>query len=196
MVLDGLERIISLHAHRKPNRNPHKINFVRYADDFVITCNSGEYLQQEIKPLISKFLADRSLELSQEKTKITHINQGFDFLGFNIRKYNGKCLTKPNKDSVKGIYSSISECVNSHKAVTQKELIRMITPKIKGWANFFRHSAAKNTFSLLDNKMFKLLWKWAKRRHPNKGHKWIKAKYFKTKGNRHWVFVTTDKKQT
>jgi RNA-directed DNA polymerase len=70
----------------------------------------------------------------------------------------------------------------------------MITPKIKGWANFFRHSCAKQTFSWLDKKVFKLLWKWAKRRHPNKGHRWIKAKYFKTKANRHWVFSVTDKK--
>lgn len=133
---------------------------------------------------------------SEEKTKITHVQKGFDFLGFNVRKYKQKCLTKPNKDSVKSIFTSINKCVTDHKAVSQKELIRMITPKIRGWANFFRHSAAKQTFSLMDNKVFKLLWKWAKRRHPNKCDHWVKAKYFKTKGNRHWVFSATDKKQT
>jgi len=196
MVLDGLEEIINKHAHHKPNSNPHKINFIRYADDFVVTSSNCEYLEREIKPLISKFLADRGLELSEEKTKITHIQQGFDFLGFNVRKYKQKCLTKPKKESVKSIFTSISECVTNHKAVSQKELIRMITPKIRGWANFYRHSAAKQTFSTLDNKVFKLLWKWAKRRHPNKGNHWIKANYFKTKGNRLWVFSTTDKKQT
>jgi RNA-directed DNA polymerase len=196
MVLDGLEKAINLHAHHKPNSNPFKINFVRYADDFVVTSGNSEYLEQEIKPFISKFLADRGLELSAEKTMITHIKQGFDFLGFNIRKYRLKCLTKPKKDAVKSIYSSMCECVNNYKAVTQKELIRMIAPKIKGWANFFRHSCAKQTFSRLDNKVFKLLWKWAKRRHPNKGSRWIKAKYFKSKGKRHWVFSVTDKKKT
>ncbi|MCP4265348.1 MAG: group II intron reverse transcriptase/maturase [Candidatus Brocadiaceae bacterium] len=194
MVLDGLERTINLHAKHTPNKNPHKINFVRYADDFVVTGNDSEYLEKEVKPLISKFLAKRGLELSPEKTKITHISQGFDFLGFNIRKYKGKCLIKPSKSSVKGIYANISECVKSHKAVTQEELIRMIAPKIRGWANFYRHAVAKQTFSLLDSKMFKLLWKWAIRRHPNKGYRWIKAKYFKTIGTRHWVFTTTDKK--
>jgi RNA-directed DNA polymerase len=162
----------------------------------VVTCSNSEYLEQEIKPLISKFLADRGLKLSEEKTRITHIRDGFDFLGFNVRKYKHKCLTKPGKDSVKGIFTNISECVTNHKAVSQEELIRMITPKITGWANFFRHSAAKQTFSLLDNKVYKLLWRWAKRRHPRKGAHWIKAKYFKTKGNRHWVFSTADKKQT
>ena len=149
---------------------------------------TGNISNKEIKPLISKFLADRGLELSQEKTRVTHIQQGFDFLGFNIRKYNDKCLTKPKKDSVKSIYSSISECVNAHKAVTQKELIRMITPKIIGWANFYSHSCAKQTFALLDNKIFKLLWKWAKRRHTKKGHRWIKVKYFKNIGKRKWMF--------
>jgi len=195
MVLDGLETAINLHAGARRNRNPHKIHFVRYADDFVVTCANVEYLEQEIKPLVNKFLAERGLILSPEKTKITHIDQGFDFLGFNIRKYKGKCLTKPNKESVKSIYTSMRACVTSHKTVTQKQLIRMLSPKIRGWANFFRHSAAKQTFSLLDTKLFKLLWNWAKRRHPNKCSQWIKAKYFKTKGNRHWVFSTSDKMQ-
>jgi RNA-directed DNA polymerase len=190
MVLDEMEAVIYNHAHRKRNRNPHKINFVRYADDFVVTCNSSEYLETDIKPLISRFLAERGLELSAEKTKITHIVQGFDFLGFNIRKYKGKCLTKPNREAIKDIYSSIRDCANNHKAVTQIELIRMIAPKIKGWANFFRHSCAKHTFSQLDNKVFKLLWKWAKRRHPNKGDRWVKAKYFKSIAHQNWVFAT------
>ena len=195
MVLDGLEKIVKTHARHKPNSNPHKINFVRYADDFVVTGSKSEYLEHEIKPVISKFLAERGLELSKEKTKITHIKKGFDFLGFNIRKYKDKCLTKPNKESVKSIYSSIRVCVTNHKTVKQEELIRMITPKIIGWTNFFSHSAAKQTFSRLDNLLFKLLWKWAKRRHPNKGNQWIKAKYFKTSGNQHWVFSTADKER-
>ena len=87
------------------------------------------------------------------------------------------------------------DCVISHKSVTQKELIRILSPKIRGWANFFCHSVAKQIFSLLDRKLFKLLWNWAKRRHPNKGSHWIKSKYFKTKGHRHWVFSTSDKLQ-
>jgi len=92
MVLDGLEKAINLHARHKPNSNPFKINFVRYADDFVVTGSDNEYLEREIKPLICRFLAIRGLELSEEKTKITHIKQGFDFLGFNIRKYKRRCL--------------------------------------------------------------------------------------------------------
>jgi RNA-directed DNA polymerase len=198
MVLDGLEKAIRQKACPTQYRNgkhpnPLKVHFVRYADDFVVTCSNRDYLENEIKPLISKFLAERGLELSPEKSKITHINKGFDFLGFNVRKYKGKCLTKPKKDSVKSIYTSIRDCVTSHKTATQKRLIQVIKPKIKGWANFFRHAASKRTFALLDDKVFKLLWKWAKRRHPNKGRHWIKMKYFHSRGNSHWVFATTDK---
>jgi RNA-directed DNA polymerase len=198
MVLDGLEKEIYQKACRSQYsngswNNPLKVHFVRYADDFIVTCANREYLENEIKPLVSKFLALRGLELSEEKSKITHINDGFDFLGFNVRKYKNKCLTKPKKDSVKSIYSSIRECVTSNKTVTRKRLIQMIKPKIKGWANFFSHAASKRTFALLDNKMFKLLWKWACHRHPNKSKHWIKKQYFQSKGNQHWVFMATDK---
>ena len=200
MVLDGLEKEINQKVCPSQYRNgrwynPLKVHFVRYADDFVVTCANLSYLEEEIKPLIGNFLSRRGLELSQEKSKITHINEGFDFLGFNIRKYKGKCLTKPKKDSVKSIYSSIRECVNNNKTVSQKELILMLRPKIKGWVNFFRHAASKRTFALVDDKMFKLLWKWAKRRHPNKGLHWIKSRYFKQVGKRQWVFMTSDKKR-
>ena len=114
MVLDGLEKEINRKVCPVQYRNgrwhnPMKVHFVRYADDFVVTCDNRDYLEKEIKPLVGNFLAQRGLELSREKSRITHISEGFDFLGFNIRKYNGKCLTKPKKDSVKSIYSSIRE---------------------------------------------------------------------------------------
>jgi RNA-directed DNA polymerase len=201
MVLDGLEQAIALHACPKQYSNgryesPYKVHFVRYADDFIVTSANRDYLEQEIVPLISNFLAERGLELSAEKSKVTHIDDGFDFLGFNIRKYKGKCLTKPKKGSIQSIYKSIRDIVTSNKSIPQKKLIYLVKPKIKGWANFFRHSASKRTFALLDDKVFKLLWRWAKRRHPNKGYKWIKSKYFKHIGNSNWVFapaVNSDK---
>jgi RNA-directed DNA polymerase len=200
MVLDSLEKEINQKACGTQYRNgiyhnPLKVHFVRYADDFVVTCANRDYLENEIKPLISRFLAERGLELSEEKSKITHINDGFDFLGFNVRKYRGKCLTKPKRDSVKSIYSSIRELVTGNKTVTQRELIFMIRPRIKGWANFFCHAASKRTFALLDAKLFKLLWKWAKRRHPNKSLSWVKTQYFKQVDKRHWVFAATEKKR-
>jgi RNA-directed DNA polymerase len=196
MVLDGLEERIYQKAC--PNKscngriyNLLKVHFVRYADDFIVTCANRDYLKNEIKPLIREFLAERGLELSEEKSKITHINDGFDFLGFNIRKYHGKCLIKPSKESIRDIYSGIRECIVSNKTITQDKLIAMITPKIRGWGNFYRHVVAKRTFSKLDEKLFRILWKWTKRRHPNKNTLWIKQHYFISKGNQNWVFATT-----
>ncbi|MEX2511843.1 MAG: group II intron maturase-specific domain-containing protein [Cyclobacteriaceae bacterium] len=100
------------------------------------------------------------------------------------------------KASVKAILENIGDAIANHKSVSQAELIRMISPKIRGWANFYCHSAASRTFAQLDHKVSRLLWKWAKRRHPNKGSRWIRAKYFKTKGNRNWVFATTESGRT
>ena len=146
MVLDGLEKEINQTAcptqySNGRYYNPLKVHFVRYADDFIVTCADRDFLEKEIKPRVSKFLAHRGLGLSQEKSKITHIRDGFDFLGFNVRKYKDKCLTKPKKDAVRSIYSSIRQCVTSNKTVTQKRLIQTITPKIKGWTKFFRNAA-------------------------------------------------------
>ncbi|MDO9580636.1 MAG: group II intron maturase-specific domain-containing protein, partial [Bacteroidales bacterium] len=104
---------------------------------------------------------------------------------------HGKCLIKPSKESIKGIHAKIRECITSNKTVTQERLIAMITPKIRGWANFYRHVVSKRTCSLLDEKLFRLLWRWAKRRHPNKSSQWIKKHYFISKGNQNWVFATT-----
>jgi hypothetical protein len=92
---------------------------------------------------------------------------------------------------VKGIYSAIRECITGNKTVKQDKLIAMITPKIRGWGNFYRHVVSKRTFSILDEKLFRLLWKWAKRRHPNKSSYWIKQHYFISKENQNWVFATT-----
>jgi RNA-directed DNA polymerase len=200
MVLDGLEKVILFKACPKHydngrRNNPQKVNFIRYADDFIVSCANREYLEREIKPLIREFLASRGLELSEEKSKITHINEGFDFLGFNIRKYNGKCLIKPSKKSVIGIYQSIRESITNNKAVTQETLICLLSPKIIGWANFFRHVVSKRTFAVLDGKLFLLLWKWAKRKHPNKSSYWIKNHYFVSKGNQNWAFASTGNKK-
>ena len=102
MVLDGLERVAIMAA-----RGNHKVHVVKYADDFVITGASREVLETKVKPAVEVFLRERGLELSAEKTSITHIDDGFDFLGFNVRKYAGKLLIKPAKASVKAFLDDI-----------------------------------------------------------------------------------------
>ena len=155
----------------------------------IITGKSKELLENKVKPLVEEFMTERGLSLAQEKTKITHINEGFDFLGWNVRKYNGKLLTKPSNKNVQAFLQDIRNTVKANKSAKQVNLIRLLNPKIKRWANYHKSSVAKVTFSKVDHEIWKTLWQWAKRRHPNKSKLWIKTKYFITERNRNWVFA-------
>jgi RNA-directed DNA polymerase len=128
------------------------------------------------------------VELSKEKTKISHIDQGFDFLGFNLRKYKGKLLIKPAKDKTLKHRRSVRETIKQGFAWQQDMLIRKLNPILRGWANFYRHQVSKETFNRNDTEVWKTLWQWAKRRHPHKNCKWIIRKYFKEIDDRKWIF--------
>lgn len=194
MTLDGLEAMLT-EKYPKAQRTSWKMNMVRYADDFIITGNSKEWLEQKVRPAVVEFLAERGLVLSPEKTKITHIKDGFDFLGWNIRKYNGKLLMKPSKANVKAHLGKIREIIKANKTAKQASLIRLLNPVLRGWANYHSHVVAKETFGRVDTNVWSMLWRWAVRRHPNKGARWVKEKYFKTRGTRNWVFAATEKKE-
>lgn len=168
-----------------------KVNPVRYADDFVITARTKE-IAEEAKELVRKHIEERGLKLSEEKTIITHISDGFDFLGFNFRKYNGKMLVKPSKKSQQKVKEKIRDVIKNNKTATQDNLIRMLNPIISGWSNYYRATVAKETFGKIHNMIFLLLWKWARRRHPNKGRRWIKNRYWKTIGSNQWIFMDTE----
>lgn len=199
LALDGLEKRLNqtfkCHHYRADgklkSRNP-KVNFIRYADDFIITGNSKELLENEVKPLVENFLKERGLELSPEKTKITHINDGFDFLGWNFRKYDSKLLIKPSKESVKNVLGKVKDILDSNKSAKTENVIRLLNPVIIGWANYHKGTVAKEIFSYVDHHIWIKTWKWASRRHPNKGKRWIREKYFKTVDNRNWVFSGED----
>lgn len=192
MTLDGLEAMLAK-KFPKAKWTGLKMNMVRYADDFIITGHSKEWLEQEVKPAVVGFLAERGLILSPEKTKITHIEDGFDFLGWNIRKYSGKLLIKPSKANVKAHLDKIRDVIKGNTTAKQANLIRRLNPVLRGWANYHRHVVAKKTFGWVDINVWSMLWRWAVRRHPNKGARWVKKKYFQTRGARHWVFAATEK---
>ncbi len=154
------------------------VNVVVYADDFIVSARSKEILETEVKPPISKFLAERGLTLSGEKTLITHIDQGFDFLGFNVRRYEDKLLIKPAKKSVKSFLDNFRDCVASNKSAKTENLLNILNPKIMGWANYFRSVVSKKTFSYVDHQIFCCLWRWAKRRHTGRSKSWVWSKYF------------------
>jgi RNA-directed DNA polymerase len=165
---------------------------ISYADDFIITGASKEVLEQKVMPLLVSFLKERGLELSSEKTCITHVDKGFDFLGFNVRKYKGKLLIKPSQKNVKAFLDDIRELIKSNAATTE-DLIRQLNPKIRGWGNYDRHVVAKETFKYVDNVIFKTILQWINRRHPRKSNKWKAKKYFRSEGLRRWIFSTVMK---
>ncbi|WP_212905396.1 reverse transcriptase domain-containing protein, partial [Clostridium polyendosporum] len=201
LTLDGLEYEIARHYFLTKKRkisyhsrnNPNHLHIVRYADDFVVTANNKEVLEQ-IVGIISKFLNKRGLELSREKTSITHINDGFDFLGWNFRKYNNKLIIKPSVKSLNKVTKKISEIIHTNRTVKQEFLIYQLNQVLKGWCNYHQPVCSKQTFENLNHRIFNMIWKWAKRRHPNKGAKWIKERYWKNKGSRDWIF--SDRKAT
>ena len=191
MVLDGLEIQIKKKYHKtKANRKAYfpKVNFVRYADDFIVTGESRELLENGVLPLIRDFLTERGLELSEEKTVITHIEDGFDFLGSNIRWYKDKLLTKPSKKNYKGIVGKIREIIKKNPSIKQEDLIRKLNPVIHGWVNFQKYNISSQAFERFDFDVWRCLWQWCKRRHPKKNHKWIAKKYFRRVGTRSWTF--------
>lgn len=192
MTLDGLERLLQerLPTRQKVNGRTHfnKLNFVRYADDFIITGESPEFLRDKVLPIVKEFLTERGLQLSEEKTVITHIEDGFDFPGKNIRKYNGKLLIKPSKTSVKSFLEKVRSIIKGNKSTKQETLIRKLNPVIRGWVNNQRYVVSSKVFSRVDYEIYKCLWQWAKRRHKKKSHKWIAQKYWHHIGSRQWTF--------
>ena len=200
IALDGLERVL---REKYPNQGQKamkggnkKVSLTRYADDFVITGNSKEVLQNEVKPLVDQFMQERGLELSQEKTVITHIEDGFDFLGQTVRKFRKRTgqgtivLTRPSKKNVQTFLDKVRAFLDGNKQATAYAVIMKLNPMIRGWAIYHRHAASKETFAKVDMLLFQALWAWAKRRHttPKKSKNWVANKYFGRTGLRNWRF--------
>ncbi len=186
MALDGLEPLLERRFRSR------KVHTIRYADDLVITGDSRELLEQEVKPLVEEFMAERGLSLSPEKTRITHIRDGFDFLGWNFRKYGKreeKLLQRPSKANRAAFRSKIADLVKANRTSTQEKLIHTLNPVIRGWSNYHQHAVSKKAFSLMDHAIWKMLWQWGKRRHSKKAKRWIKNKYFHLRNGRQWTFA-------
>ena len=182
-ALDGLEATIIKQPHRGTKRQA-KLHLVRFADDLVITGSSKALLRKDIEPGVVSFMTERGLCLSAEKTKLTDIEEGFDFLGQNVRKYNGKLIIKPSQRSIKAILTKIRRTIKANPCASAGHLVLLLNPLIRGWANYHRHVVSKKVFSRIDHEVVMALWRWAKRRHHDKSAHWIKTKYF----GHDWVF--------
>jgi len=128
------------------------------------------------------------LELSPRKTRLTHIEDGFDFLGQNVRKYDGKILIKPSTRNIDEFLEKVRTTIKIHRHIPAGVLILLLNPLIRGWANYHRHVVSKRIFSRVDCAIFKELWRWAQRRHPEKARSWIAKKYFLPATTNRWIF--------
>ena len=199
--LHGLEKLISSQTERtryegvRSNgkkwigyRIRPKLGIIRYADDFVITAREKEHLEN-VLTLIKQWLKERGIEISKEKTRIVNIADGFDFLSFNIRQYKGKLLIKPQKDKVLQFCKELGATIKSCGSWSQKRLIQKLNPILLGFANYYRGVVSKRTFSYVCNRLWYYLWRWAKRRHPNKSKKWVAQRYFRHWNGNNWTFM-------
>ena len=165
-----------------------KLGFIRYADDFIVTSKDRESLDSVLIQ-VKQWLSKRGLEISTEKTRIVNIKDGFNFLGFNLRQYNGKLIIKPQKEKVLAFCKKIGQVLSNMKAITQEEAINVLNPLLLGFANYYRGVVSKETFGYIGHRVWQYLWRWAKRRHPNKGKKWVKNRYFKWHRGVKWTFM-------
>lgn len=186
IALDGMEEEIGIRYIMNkgiPSRvvTPHRM--VRYADDFVILCETEKEAQSMYEKL-QPYLEKRGLELAPDKTKVTNIYEGFDFLGFNVRRYKcsdrEKLFIKPSKQSIKNAKEKISDIFRESKGKTVEQLIGKLNPVIRGYANYWKPTVAKTVFRNMDNHIFDLSVKFLRRLHPMKNWGWIKNRYFKT----------------
>jgi RNA-directed DNA polymerase len=178
LTLDGMEQAIR--SRIKPRRD--QVNFIRYADDFIVTARTKETLEEIVKPAVTAFLAERGLELSEQKTTITHIERGFNFLGQNVRKYKNKLLIKLAKDGLKALARKTRDTIKGSNGQTAATLIRKLSPILRGWANYHRHVCSGKTFWTLNRVINHQVLRWARRNHPNKSYGWLKQKYFNAGG--------------
>ena len=195
LTLEGLERLLRQRFKHSGYYHP-KVHLIRYADDFIITGRSREQLENEVYPMVADFLAERGLRLSPEKTAITHINEGFDFLGQNLRKRGGKLLITPSKKNTQAFLTKIREMVRHHDSASQDNLIWQLNPIIRGWVGYHRHVSAKRMFRKVDHLIWCSLWRWARRRHRSKSTQWIISKYWHHIGRRVWTFAVDNGERT
>jgi RNA-directed DNA polymerase len=156
---DGLEPRLRTHypkAKRAGKRA--QVTVIRFADDFIVTGRTKALLEEEVKPLLEQFLRERGLELSAEKTRIIHLEDGVDFLGQNLRKYRGKLLIKPAKRHVQAFLAK--GIIKAHKQAPAGTLVLLLNPVIRGWACLHQHVVSKHTFRAVDQAIFHTLWHW------------------------------------
>jgi RNA-directed DNA polymerase len=195
IALDGMERLFDAEKRdgrpKRPcfRRGPNQgVSLIRYADDFIVTAPTRECLEDYVKPKLEAFLATRGLAFSEAKTHVVNVDDGFDFLGFTIRKLSGKLLTRPQKEKMLAYLRGIGQFLRENRQAPTAVVIKQLIPVIRGWSAYYRHGASSRAFSYADHRLWMMLWSWAKRRHPTKSLVWVKRRYFARARGRDWTF--------
>jgi RNA-directed DNA polymerase len=181
VALHGMEQAAGVRYRERGVQSGHTLRdapvVVRYADDLLALCHTREQAEQ-IKAQLAGWLKPRGLVFNEDKTQITHLDTGVDFLGFNIRRYRGKLLTKPSKDALRRIRKRLSTEVRALRGSNADAVITKLNPIIAGWAAYYRIGVSKRAFNALDAHVWRLVYKWARISHPNKSTRWVLARYF------------------
>ncbi|HWM98324.1 MAG TPA: group II intron reverse transcriptase/maturase, partial [Streptosporangiaceae bacterium] len=195
VALHGLEEAAGVRyqatGERAGKTKPNCPILVRYADDLVVCCHTQRQAQQ-VKTKLAEWLAPRGLAFNEDKTKIVHLETGFDFLGTNVRRYqNSKLLIKPSPAAVKRLRKRLATEMRDLRGSNAVAVIARLNPIIRGWAAYYRGVVSSKIFNSLDSYVWKLVYKWAKHTHPKKPRAWIARRYFgrfnTSRGDR-WVF--------
>ncbi len=202
IALDGLESLLGQYQKVKhytyttadgrqqtSKKKSNRYGIIRYADDFVVTAKSRTDIEA-IVPTIEEWLKQRGLELNREKTKITPIQEGINFLGFHIRQFHGHCFTMPQKEKALKLLTRIRTWLKQNESAKPEAVIYTLNPILRGWGNYYRHGVSKKMFRYVDHQIWKALWLWARKRHPQKGKRWIAQKYFMPPKGKRWTFFT------
>jgi RNA-directed DNA polymerase len=194
VALHGMEQAAGVRLQsggRKAGRTtPSSPSLIRYADDLVVFAHSREQAEQ-VKARLAAWLAPRGLAFNEDKTRIVHLDEGFDFLGYTVRRHHGKMLIKPSKTAVRRLRRRLAAEVKALNGANATAVISKLNPIIRGWAAYYRNAVSSRTFHALDNYMWRLTYRWAVRSHPNKSKHWVTSRYFgmfnQARGDR-WVF--------
>jgi RNA-directed DNA polymerase len=168
---------------------------MRYADDLVVCCHSRQQAEQ-VQARLAAWLAPRGLAFNEAKTRIVHLGEGFDFLGFSLRRYrNGKLLIKPGVTAIKRFRGRLAKEFRALRGSNVAAVLAKIVPIVRGWVAYYRTVVSTGAFAALTDYLWKLTYKWACWSHPNKPKRWIVGRYFgkfdKFRNDR-WVFGDRD----
>ncbi|HTE67802.1 MAG TPA: reverse transcriptase domain-containing protein [Actinomycetes bacterium] len=194
IAMQGIEEAAGVRYNNNGHTKPGTPTVVTYADDFVALCHSREQAET-VRDRLSTWLKPKGLSFNQDKTRIVPLDDGFDFLSFTIRRYHPgggtKVLIKPSKDALKKIRRRLAGELRDLRGGTTEAVIKRLNPIIRGQANYHRTGVSTKAYAALDHHLWRHTYTWARRRHPNKGRRWVTTRYFgpfNKARNDKWVF--------